>query len=167
VRGVAHKPSHGARAARAGRPGHGPAADKYRPGHRRRVELKRTGRDIDAFVAALPPGQQELVAALRRTVKAAAPHLVETVRWDIPVFTGRAPVAALLCYDEEVHLSFFEGARLKVDAAMLERTGIKEALYLLQGVGDRVRFLRMRAAADFEPETVAELARQAAALDRG
>jgi hypothetical protein len=74
-------------------------------------------------------------------------------------------VAALLVYDEEVHLAFFNGARLTVDGGMLERTGITEAIYLLQGVGDRVRFLRVKAPGDVEPQTVAELVRQAAALD--
>lgn len=132
------------------------------------VELKRAadGDDVDAFQASLPPGQQAMVAALRRALRAAAPALRETVAWGVPVYRGRANVAAVLAYDEEVHLAFFEGARLTVDPGMLKRTGITEALYLLQGVGDRIRFLRLRTAGEIDPETVAELVRQAVQLDR-
>lgn len=130
------------------------------------MDLKRAAGDVDAFEASLPPRQRDVVAALRRAVRQAAPQLEESVRWGIPVYRGRSNVAALLAYDEGVHLAFFEGARLRVDRGMLERTGIAEALYLLQGVGDRVRFLRLRAAGEVDPQTVAELLRQAVEVDR-
>lgn len=131
------------------------------------MELKRASGSVDAFVQALAPAQRKTVEAARAAVRAAAPELAETVRWGLPVYAGRSNVLALLVYEEEVHLALFEGARLTVTRAMLERTGAKEAPYLLQGVGDRVRFLRLRGARDVEPQTVAELVREAVRLDGG
>lgn len=131
------------------------------------MELKRAVGGVDAFVGELGPAQRETVEVLRAAVRAAAPGLAEVLRWGLPVYAGRSNVLALLVYDDEVHLAFFEGARLTVTRAMLERTGVKEAPYLLQGVGDRMRFLRLRAARDMDRRTVAELVGEAVRLDGG
>jgi hypothetical protein len=131
------------------------------------VELLRATADIDGFVESLSPGRRETVQALRGLIARAAPDLTEAVRWEVPVFAGRSNVLAILVYDREVHLVFFGGVRLRVTPEMLERTGITEEPHLLQGVGDRVRFLRLKGPGDVEPQTAAELVRQASQLDRG
>lgn len=129
------------------------------------MELRRVGGTVEAFVEGLPAGPRATARELRALVARAAPHLEETVRWALPIYRGRADVAALLVYDEEVHLAFFEGTRLNVEGAMLERTRITEAAYLLQGVGDRVRFLRFKAGQGVDGQTVVALVRQAVAFD--
>ena len=48
-------------------------------------------RTVDAYVAALPDGQREIAAAVRRLVRSAAPEAREAFRWAQPVFESGGP----------------------------------------------------------------------------
>jgi len=76
---------------------------------------------IEAFLAALPPGQHGALQGLRETIAAAAPEATETISYGMPAFRYHGKV--LVYYAAfKAHCSFFpaSGASIARHAAELE-----------------------------------------------
>ena len=92
---------------------------------------------------------QRLISALQRVVKAAAPELTKTVKWGQGCFADGA-MHKLYIHTEEDHvqLGFYAGSKLDDPEG------------LLVGAGKYVRHVKVRSAADIQPEAFAALIRQ-------
>jgi hypothetical protein len=116
--------------------------------------------DVKAFLNALSPETKRLVLALRGVVRRAAPGAEESVLWGglsyhRPEVGGRVKgaVCQVVVKRGRVRLDFIHGVWLADPCGLLQ--------------GDRVskRFLPIGTVADAERPEVADLIRQAAALD--
>ncbi|HXG44546.1 MAG TPA: DUF1801 domain-containing protein [Gemmatimonadales bacterium] len=105
---------------------------------------------FDDYLRAQSPGNQMIIRALRRFVKAAAPRLRESVKWGNGCWlAGTEPVAYVHAGDTAVQFGFFMGASLR------------DPRGLLQGSGRYVRHLTLRKAGDFDRPALRALLRQA------
>ena len=91
---------------------------------------------VDAYVAALPAGQQEVVAALRRLVLASAPWASESIKWAQPVYEDHGPFAYIKAHRSHVTFGFWRGLELQGGRAILESSGVRMAHVKLTTVGD-------------------------------
>jgi len=97
------------------------------------------------------PKNQRIIRALRRFVKGAEPALIESVKWGNGCWLGsEGPVAYVYSAPEYVQFGFFRGSSLKDPKALLE------------GEGQYVRHIKVRAASGIDPRTFGALLKQAA-----
>jgi hypothetical protein len=105
------------------------------------------------YTQAQTPRNQAMIRALRTLVKNTAPGLEETVKWGNGCWVkGDEPVAFVYSRAEYLEFGFFSGTALDDPAGLLE------------GKGQYVRHVKMRAPADTRRGGVARLLRQAARL---
>ena len=109
---------------------------------------------VDRYIAGLKPPVRGIAEALRRTIRAAAPELEETLKWDAPTYVGKAPVCYIAGYLDHVNLGFHRGAELRDPKGLLE------------GTGKRLRHVKVRSEADANSASVVALVREAARLER-
>ena len=116
--------------------------------------------DLKAFLDALTPETGELVSALRDVVRRTVPHAEESLLWGglsyhRPQVGGRVKgaVCQIGAKGGQVRLGFIHGVRLADPGGLLQ--------------GDRLskRFIPIGSVADAERPEVADLIREAAALD--
>jgi hypothetical protein len=94
---------------------------------------------------------QAIIRALRRFVKRVEPKLTEAVKWGNGCWIGdRGPVAYVYSATGYVQLGFFHGASLEDPKGLLE------------GKGEYVRHVKVRAVADIDERAFGRLLRQAA-----
>ena len=106
---------------------------------------------FDDYLAAQTPRNQAIVRALRRFVKRVAPELSETVKWGNGCWVnGKGPVAYVYSDTGYVQFGFFRGSSLKDPKGLLE------------GKGQYVRHIKVRAASGIDRRAFAALLRQAA-----
>jgi hypothetical protein len=91
---------------------------------------------VDAFVASLPADQQEIIAAVRRLVLAAAPGATESIKWAQPVYEDHGPFAYIKAGRPHVTFGFWRGVELDAGRDILESSGVKMAHVKLSSVGD-------------------------------
>ena len=93
---------------------------------------------------------KRLIGALQRLIEATAPHLAETVKWGQGCFAdGDSPRMYIHTEADHVQLGFYQGAALDDPAG------------LLAGSGKYVRHVKVRSAADIQPEAFTALIKQA------
>ena len=106
---------------------------------------------FDEYLADQPAKNRTLIRALRKFVKRAAPKLEEAVKWGNGCWVkGKAPVAYVYSGQGLVQFGFFRGASLA------------DPQRLLEGKGEYVRHVKVRAAADIDEAAFGALLRQAA-----
>ena len=106
---------------------------------------------FDLYLADQPPKNKTIIKALRAFVKRTAPKLEESVKWGNGCWVnGKAPVAYVYSDKGYVQFGFFRGAALE------DKKG------LLEGKGQYVRHIKVRAVADIDRVAFAALLRQAA-----
>jgi hypothetical protein len=106
---------------------------------------------FDLYLADQSPKNRALIRALRKFVARAAPQLEESVKWGNGCWVkGKAPVAYVYSAPDLVQLGFFHGA------ALADPKG------LLEGKGEYVRHIKVRAAKDIDEAAFGPLLRQAA-----
>ena len=106
---------------------------------------------FDLYLADQPLGNRAIIKALRAFVKRTAPGLEESVKWGNGCWVnGKTPVAYVYSDKGFVQFGFFRGASL-VDAKGL-----------LEGKGQYVRHIKVRAVGDIDRAAFAALLRQAA-----
>ncbi len=110
-------------------------------------------RTVDEYVRALPAEQAEIVSALRRLVRSAAPKAVETVKWAQPVYEQGGPLIFIKAHKAHINFGFWRGAE------MADPGG------LLQGDGDRMRHIKLTSRRDIRPTAFKALVRQAVRLN--
>jgi len=108
---------------------------------------------MDDYISKLPPAQQEIVVALRKLVRKAAPKLQEAVKWGYPCYIGIGKVCSIMAFTAHVNLAFFRGAELTDPDGLLE------------GTGKGMRHFKVRSPQDIRTKAVAALLKAAANLD--
>jgi hypothetical protein len=105
---------------------------------------------FDAYLADQSPKNRTIIGALRKFVKRVAPKLEESVKWGNGCWVdGKAPVSYVYSAPDYVQFGFFRGASLE------------DPRRLLEGNGQYVRHIKVRAASDIEPAAFSALLRQA------
>lgn len=106
---------------------------------------------FDLYLADQPPKNQAIIKALRAFVKKTAPKLEESVKWGNGCWLGaKGPVAYVYSDKGYVQFGFFRGATLE------------DAKGLLEGKGQYVRHIKVRAVTDIDRTAFAALLKQAA-----
>ena len=106
---------------------------------------------FDDYLADQSPTNRTIIRALRKFVKRVAPKLEESVKWGNGCWLhGKAPVSYVYSATGYVQFGFFRGASLADPRGLLE------------GKGQYVRHVKVRAVKDIEPAAFEALLRQAA-----
>jgi hypothetical protein len=107
---------------------------------------------FDDFYRDQNPKARAALRALRGFVEAAAPRLVESVKWGNGCWLlGDVPICFAHVEPDHVQFGFFYGARLE------------DPQQLLQGVAKYVRHIKLRKPADLQPAAFKALLKQAIA----
>jgi hypothetical protein len=67
---------------------------------------------ITRYIDSLGDWRGELLARVRRLIRAVGPDLIEQWKWNTPVWSGRANVLAVGAFQSHVKINFFKGAAL-------------------------------------------------------
>ena len=67
--------------------------------------MKAPAKDIDAYLAAVPPDVRAALERLRRIIKSAAPKATETISWQMPSFKHQGLLVGFAAF--KAHCSFF------------------------------------------------------------
>ncbi|MEZ5978785.1 MAG: DUF1801 domain-containing protein [Planctomycetota bacterium] len=110
--------------------------------------------DPDCYVAALSGWQKDLVALLRKAVRAGA-KLDEEVKWGHLVYSGEGPAILIRAEERRVLFGFWRGKRLREIEPRLKASGGYELANIEFEEGDTLA-----------PGVAKKLAAAAAALDR-
>ena len=106
---------------------------------------------FDDYLDDQQPKNQAIIRALRRFVKRTAPGLRETVKWGNGCWIGSTgPVAYVYSATEYVQFGFFRGSSLSDPRGLLE------------GTGEYVRHIKVRAPSAIDRRAFAPLLEQAA-----
>jgi hypothetical protein len=106
---------------------------------------------FDLYLADQRPKHRTIIRALRKFVARVAPGLQESVKWGNGCWLqGKAPVAYVYSAPDHVQFGFVRGSSLQDPKGLLE------------GNGQYVRHVKVRAVADIDARAFAALLRQAA-----
>ena len=109
---------------------------------------------VDAYVLALPPGQQAIANELRAIVRAAAPGATESIKWAQPVYEDHGPFAYFKAHRGHVTFGFWRGVELDGGRG------------ILTSGGSRMAHVRLTAAADIDRPLLSDLVSRAVRLNR-
>lgn len=106
------------------------------------------------YLADKSPRNQRIIRALRTFVKRTSPQLVESVKYGNGCWlNGKVPAAFVYADEDHVQFGFLRGSELD------------DPQELLQGQGQYVRHVKVRAVSDIDPKAFGALLRQAAKYD--
>jgi hypothetical protein len=111
------------------------------------------GVTVDAYVAGLGDWRGEIVSALRKLIREAAPDATESIKWGQPVYEHNGPFAHMKAFKSHVNFGFWRGAEME------DPKGV------LTGTGDRMRHVELRSLADIDAPTLQSMVRTAVALN--
>ena len=104
---------------------------------------------FDDYLADQNPKNQTIIRALRKFVRRVRPELTEAVKWGNGCWVGgKGPVAYVYSDEGFVQFGFFRGASLKDPKGLLE------------GKGQYVRHVKVRAPSEIDERAFAALLRQ-------
>jgi hypothetical protein len=116
-----------------------------------RMKRMKAYASFDAYLADQPPKNQAVIQDLRKFVKRVAPGLAETVKWGNGCWVkGKDPVSYVYSAPAYVQFGFFRGSALDDPHGLLE------------GDGQYVRHIKVRAVKDIDEARFGALLRQAA-----
>lgn len=78
--------------------------------------------DVDDYIAKHDGEIKEIVVSLRTLVKDSCPGIRETIKWNVPTYSGSSMVCSIMAHKNHVNLQIFKGAQIK-DAGLLDGTG--------------------------------------------
>ena len=110
-------------------------------------------RNVDAHVAQLDPPVRELVEALRKVVREAAPEAKESLKWGTPCYERNGLLCSIHSARGYARLQFFRGASLADPAGLLE------------GAGKGMRHVKVRSADSIPSVALRALVREAVRLN--
>ena len=106
---------------------------------------------FDLYLADQSPKNQKIIRALRKFVKRVAPELQEFVKWGNGCWVkGKAPISYVYSAPDYVQFGFIRGSSLADPRGLLE------------GDGEYVRHIKVRAVKDIDEKAFTALLRQAA-----
>ena len=108
---------------------------------------------VDAYSKSLAPDKREIVEAVRRIVREAAPDSAEAFKWAQPVFEANGPFAYVKAHAKHVTLGFWRGADL-------------DARGRLESGGSKMAHAKLRTLSDLDEQLFARLVKQAVRLNR-
>ena len=108
---------------------------------------------IDAYAKSLDDWRGDVVRELDALVRKAAPGTSGSIKWAQPVYELQGPFAYVKAFDAAVNFGFWRGADLSDPDGALE------------GTGDRMRHVKIRAPEDVDPKRFTAWAKEAAALN--
>jgi hypothetical protein len=114
------------------------------------------GASADGYFQKLAPGLKEAAMQLRSIVRAAAPEAKESIKWGMPVYEHHGMLCYIRAWPAYVTLGFYDQG---ID--LTDPTGS------LAGTGDNMRHVKVRSAADIQPDLFAGWIKQAAAINAG
>jgi hypothetical protein len=110
------------------------------------------GTSVEAYVAKLGSPHAEIVRALVALFARTAPHAPAVIKWARPVFESGGPVSWIQAATRHVTFGFWRGAELDDPEGLL-------------GGGDRMKHMKLTAAAQVTEKSLAPLIRQAVKLN--
>jgi hypothetical protein len=119
------------------------------------MEISQGSKRLEAVLKDLDADRNAVAVALRSSIRAAGPELVEDVKWRAPVWSGRKLVFCLMVYDRHINLGFWRGAELS------------ERHPAIVGSGKSLRHIRIPAPKDAKSVAVRAAIRDAIRLDLG
>jgi hypothetical protein len=136
-----------------GRP---PAATKPPPAKARASHSKNMSRELDDYIAKVPPYAQPILKRLRALFHQACPEVDEALKWSHPAFVRGGMICVMAAFKEHVRVSFWKGTLLH-DPKGLFRGG---------GGGGTVGVLQVSDVSELPPdEALLDFIRQAVELN--
>jgi hypothetical protein len=110
---------------------------------------------IDDYIDGLGDWRADVVRRIRELVDEAAPDAESSIKWAQPVWqSGGGPFAYVKAFPRSVNIGFWRGAQLDDPDGML------------QGEGDRMKHVPIRAVDDIPADAIGHFVRQAVTLNR-
>jgi hypothetical protein len=101
---------------------------------------------VEDYVSKVAPWQRTVIEKLRTVVRAAAPRASEAIKWSQPVYEHKGPFAYIKAHAASVNFGFWRGAELD------------DPKRLLQGLGDKMRHVKIVEAQVLDEPTTVTLA---------
>jgi len=108
------------------------------------------GVTVDAYIAGLSPRYRAIAERLLTILQSVAPKATSSIKWGQPVFEHGGPMIWMKAFAKHFALGFWRGAELPDPQGILE------------GDGNRMRHVKLRAPADIDERAVKALVRAAA-----
>ena len=108
---------------------------------------------VDEYVGNLASPQREISEKLRNIIKDTDNNLIETIKWNTPVYTLNKNICSIVAHKNHVNLQIFQGGNIKDHKK-------------LQGTGKNMRHLRFLSTNDVEKNSIQRYLKQAIVLDR-
>jgi len=108
---------------------------------------------VDGYVDNLDGWQADVVASLRKVVRAAAPDAQEAWKWSQPVYETNGPFCAIKAFKDHVNLIFWCGA------------DIQDPNGLLEGKGAKMRHMKVTSPKDINKEAFEQMVQSAVRLN--
>ena len=106
---------------------------------------------IDAYIARAQPFAQPILKRIRAAVHAGCPEVTETIKWSVPAFEYKGPLAGMAAFKAHCLFGFWKGALMKSTPKARARDakgefGRFETVDDLPGEAELVRMVREAAA---------------------
>jgi hypothetical protein len=115
--------------------------------------LHSLGASVEDYVSKVIPWQRTVIERLRRVLRTAAPSASESIKWGQPVYEHKGPFAYIKAYADGVNFGFWRGAELN------------DGKRMLQGVGEKMRHVKILETHVLDEDTLAAFVKQAVALN--
>ena len=110
--------------------------------------------DVDTYSSKLGEPVAAIVSKLRQIILITAPGVYESIKWGHPAYESDGPFAYIRAYPNQVDLGFWRGIDLHDPGGLLE------------GKGEKIRYLRFTTTAGIDATTISEFVVQAIHLNR-
>ena len=112
------------------------------------------GMTVESYIAGLRDWRGEIVSALHKLIREAAPDATASIKWGQPIYELYGPFANVKAFTRHVNFGFWRGADLT------DPKGI------LKGTGSRMRHVELRGPQDIDTATLQAMVRTAVELNR-
>lgn len=99
---------------------------------------------VTDYIQGAPEGQRQIMETIRALVARHVPGATENIKWGRPVFTAKKDFAYLKTAKAYVTLGFFDAGK------------IHDPEQRLEGTGKTMRHLKLKTAADIDPERLGQ-----------
>jgi uncharacterized protein YdeI (YjbR/CyaY-like superfamily) len=86
--------------------------------------MRPIAKDVDDYVANAPECTRPILVKLRRIFRRASPKLQEAIKWGVPCYVYKGPVAGFAAYKQHVSWGLWKSRLVNDPDALLDRRGI-------------------------------------------
>ena len=72
-----------------------------------------TDKRIDAYIAKAQPFAKPIITRLRQAIHAGCPDVVETIKWGMPAFEYKGPLAGMAAFKKHCTFGFWKGSLMQ------------------------------------------------------